>query len=240
MPVFIIHDARYKIRRVAPERLPTATVTHQGHPMKLYYSPGACSLSPHIAFREAGLPVTLVKASTKTHQLDDGTDYYAINPKGYVPLLELDNGERLSEGPAIVQYLADQNPASGLAPAAGTMARYRLQEWLNFITSEIHKQFGPMFAPNTPAEYKEILKEKLARRFDWLSGELEGKDYLMGQQFTVADAYLFTVLRWTDFVGIDRAKWPVLAAYVDRVAARPKVQEALLAEGLQKPVAKAA
>ena len=111
--------------------------------MKLYYSPGACSLSPHIVFREAGLPVTLVKTSTKTHQLDDGTDFYALNPKGYVPLLELDNGERLSEGPAIVQYLADQNPASGLAPAAGTLARYRLQEWLNFITSEIHKQFGP-------------------------------------------------------------------------------------------------
>jgi glutathione S-transferase len=208
--------------------------------MKLYYSPGACSLSPHIAFREAGLAVTLVKASTKTHQLDDGTDFYAINPKGYVPLLELDNGERLSEGPAIVQYLADQNPASGLAPAAGTMARYRLQEWLNFITSEIHKQFGPMFAPNTPAEYREILKEKLAKRFDWVSGELQGKDYLMGKQFTVADAYLFTVLRWTDFVGIDRAQWPVLAAYVDRIAARPKVQEALLAEGLLKPVARAA
>jgi glutathione S-transferase len=208
--------------------------------MKLYYSPGACSLSPHIAFREAGLPVTLVKASTKTHQLDDGTDYYAINPKGYVPLLELDNGERLSEGPAIVQYLADQNPASGLAPAAGTIARYRLQEWLNFITSEIHKQFGPMFAPNTPAEYKEILKDKLAKRFDWLSGELKGKDYLMGTQFTVADAYLFTVLRWSGFVGLDLAKWPVLAAYEARVAARPKVQEALAAEGLVKAAAKAA
>ena len=208
--------------------------------MKLYYSPGACSLSPHIAFREAGLPVTLVKTSTKTHRLDDGTDYYTINPKGYVPLLELDNGERLSEGPAIVQYLADQNPASGLAPAAGTMARYRLQEWLNFITAELHKQFGPMFAPNTPVEYKEILREKLANRFDWLAGELKGKDYLMGQQFTVADAYLYTVLRWTGFVGMDLAKWPVLAAYEARVAARPKVQEALAAEGLVKHAAKAA
>jgi glutathione S-transferase len=208
--------------------------------MKLYYSPGACSLSPHIAFREAGLPVTLVKASTKTHQLDDGTDYYTINPKGYVPLLELDNGERLSEGPAIVQYLADQNPASGLAPPAGTLARYRLQEWLNFITAEIHKQFGPMFVPTTPVEFKEILKEKLGKRFDWLSGELKGKDYLMGTQFTVADAYLFTVLRWSGFVGIDLAKWPVLAAYEARVAARPKVQEALAAEGLVKPAAKAA
>jgi glutathione S-transferase len=202
--------------------------------MKLYYSPGACSLSPHIAFREAGLPVTLVKVNTKTHQLDDGTDYYAINPKGYVPLLELDNGERLSEGPAIVQYLADRNPASDLAPAAGTMERYRLQEWLNFITSELHKQFGPLFASNTPPEYKEILKEKIAERFDWLAGELKDRDYLLGKQFTVADGYLYTILRWTGFVGIDLAKWPVLAAYEARVAARPKVEEALLAEGLVK------
>jgi len=202
--------------------------------MKLYYSPGACSLSPHIAFREAGLPVTLVKASTKTHQLDDGTDFYTINPRGYVPVLELDDGERLTEGPVIVQYLADRNPASGLAPAAGTIERYRLQEWLNFITSELHKQFSPLFAANTPAEYREILKEKIGKRLDWLSGELKGKDYLMGKQFTVADGYLYTILRWTGFVSIDLAKWPVLAAYEARVAARPKVQEALIAEGLVK------
>jgi len=202
--------------------------------MKLYHSPGACSLSPHIVAREAGLPVTFVKASTKTHRLDDGTDYYTIHPKGYVPLLELDNGERLSEGPVIVQYLADRNPASGLAPAPGTMERYRLQEWLNFITSELHKQFSPMFAANTPAEYKEILKEKIAKRFDWLSGELEGKDYLMGKQFTAADAYLYTILRWTGFVGLDLKRWPVLAAFEARVGSRPKVQEALVAEGLIK------
>jgi glutathione S-transferase len=202
--------------------------------MKLYYSPGACSLSPHIAFREAGLPVTLVKTSTKTHQLDDGTDFYTINPRGYVPVLELDDGERLTEGPVIVQYLADRNPASDLAPAAGTIERYRLQEWLNFITSELHKQFSPLFAANTPAEYREILKEKIGKRLDWLSGELKGKDYLMGKQFTVADGYLYTILRWTGFVGIDLAKWPVLAAYEARVAARPKVQEALVAEGLVK------
>jgi len=208
--------------------------------MKLYYSPGACSLSPHITFREAGLPVTLVKASTKTHKLDDGTDYYTLNPKGYVPLLELDNGEFLSEGPAIVQYLADRNPASGLAPAAGTLPRYRLQEWLNFITSELHKQFGPNFSPDTPEEYKAILKDKIAKRFDWLAGELKGKDYLMGSQFTVADAYLYTILRWTHFVGIDLDKWPVLAAYKTRVEARPKVREALLAEGLVKAPATAA
>jgi glutathione S-transferase len=208
--------------------------------MKLYYSPGACSLSPHIAFREAGLPVTLVKVNTKTHQLDDGSDYYAINPKGYVPLLELDGGERLSEGPAIVQYLADRNPAAGLAPPEGTIERYRLQEWLNFITSELHKQFGPMFASDTPAEYKEILKKKLAKRLDWLAGELKGKDYLLGKQFTVADGYLYTILRWTGFVGIDLAKWPALAAYASRVAARPKVHEALIAEGLLKQSAAAA
>jgi len=208
--------------------------------MKLYYSPGACSLSPHITFREAGLPVTIVKASTKTHQLDDGTDYYTLNPKGYVPLLELDNGEFLTEGPAIVQYLADQNPGSGLAPPAGTMLRYRLMEWLNFITTELHKQFSPMFQPNTPAEFKEILKDKIAKRFDWLAGELKGKDYLMGTQFTVADAYLYTILRWTHFVGIDLAKWPVIEAYKMRVESRPKVREALLAEGLVKAPATAA
>jgi glutathione S-transferase len=193
--------------------------------MKLYYSPGACSLSPHIV---------LLEADTKTHTTADGADFYAINPKGYVPLLELDDGERLSEGPVIGQYLADQNPSSKLAPAAGTMDRYRLQEWLNFITTELHKQFGPLFQTTTPAEYKEILKEKIGKRFDWVSGELAGKDYLMGGTFTVADAYLFTMLSWTKHVGIDLQRWPALKAYQARVAARPKVREALLAEGLLK------
>ena len=202
--------------------------------MKLYYSPGACSLSPHIALLEAGLPYTPVKTSTKTHQLDDGTDFYSINAKGYVPVLELDNGERLTEGPAIVQYIADRNPGSGLAPANGTLERYRLQEWLNFITSELHKQYGPMFDPSTPAEYKPMLIAKIGKRFDWLVEQMKGKDYLMGKQFTVADAYLYTILRWSQFVGIDLAKWPVLLAYEARVAARPKVQEALAAEGLVK------
>ncbi|MGH8849606.1 MAG: glutathione transferase GstA [Casimicrobiaceae bacterium] len=208
--------------------------------MKLYYSPGACSLSPHIAFLEAGLPMTLVKVDTKTHQVADGGDFYAINAKGYVPVLELDDGQRLTEGPAIVQYLADRNPGSKLAPAAGTFERYRLQEWLNFITSELHKQYGPFFATSTPVEYKTILREKLARRLDWIAGELDGRDYLMGQQFTVADAYLYTILRWSPFVGIDLAKWPVIAAYRARVEARPHVREALLAEGLIKEPAKAA
>jgi glutathione S-transferase len=208
--------------------------------MKLYYSPGACSLSPHIILLEAGLPATLVKVDTKTHTLAGGEDFYAINGKGYVPVLELDDGRRLTEGPAIVQYLADRKPESRLAPSADSFERYRLQEWLNFITSELHKQYGPFFAPNTPAEYKPILRDKLRLRLDWLAGQLDGNDYLMGSQFTVADAYLYTILRWSPFVDIDLAKWPVVAAYKARVEARPHVREALLAEGLLKDRAKAA
>jgi len=202
--------------------------------MKLYYATGACSLSPHIVLREAGIDAQLVKVDTKTHKLEDGGDYYAINAKGYVPVLELDDGQRLTEGPVIVQYIADRNPASGLAPAAGTMERYRLQEWLNFITSELHKQFSPLFAANTPADYKSIVRERIAKRFDWLAGELAGRDYLMGTTFTVADAYLFVILNWTRFAGVDLDRWPVLAAYHARVAARPKVREAMVAEGLVK------
>ena len=202
--------------------------------MKLFFSPGACSLSPRIALLEAGLPFTTQKVDTKTKQLEGGGDFWAINGKGYVPLLQLDNGEYLSEGPAIVQYIADQNPASGLAPAAGTMGRYRLQEMLNFITSEIHKGFSPLFDPAMSAEMKQGFKEKLAKRFDWLTKELDGKSYLLGETFTVADGYLFTVLNWGQWVGVDIAKWPVLAAFHARVAARPKVQEALKAEGLIK------
>jgi glutathione S-transferase len=202
--------------------------------MKLYYAVGACSLSPHIALREAGIDATLVKVDTKTHKVADGTDFYTINPKGYVPVLELDDGQRLTEGPVIVQYIADLKPASGLAPAAGTMDRYRLQEWLNFITSELHKQFGPLFQATTPAEYKDALREKICKRFDWLAGQLNGRDYLMGSQFTVADGYLFTILTWTDRVEIDLGRWAALAAYRDRIAARPKVREAMVFEGLRK------
>ena len=202
--------------------------------MKLYYSPGACSLSPHIVLLEAGLKATMVRVDTKSHKTADGGDFYAVNPKGYVPVLELDDGDRLTEGPAIVQYLADRNASAKLAPAAGTMERYRLQEWLNFITSELHKQFGPLFDATTPASYKEALKEKIGKRFDWVAAELTGKDYLMGGTFTVADAYLFTILSWTRHVGVDLARWPVLAAYQARIGARPKVREALLAEGLLK------
>ena len=202
--------------------------------MKLFFSPGACSLSPRIALLEAGQPFTTQKVDTKTKQLEGGGDYWAINGKGYVPLLQLDNGEYLSEGPAIVQYIADLNPASGLAPKAGTMARYRLQEWLNFITSEIHKSFSPLFDPALAPEVKQVFKDKLGKRFDWLTTQLQGKNYLMGDTFTVADGYLFTVLNWGQWVGIDIATWPVLKDYQARVSARPKVQEALKAEGLIK------
>jgi glutathione S-transferase len=202
--------------------------------MKLYYSPGACSLSPHIVLREAGLAFTPVLANTKTHKLEDGTDYYTINQKGYVPLLELDNGERLSEGPAIVQYIADQAPGKHLAPANGTMARYRLQEWLNFITSEIHKTYSPLFNPATPDDYKTIAKTKLNDRYRWVDGQLEGKSYLTGESFSVADAYLFAVTNWAKFVGLDLAPYKNVGAFMTRVSARPAVQEAMKAEGLLK------
>jgi glutathione S-transferase len=202
--------------------------------MKLYYSPGACSLSPHIVLREAGLPFTPVLASTKTHQLADGTDYYGINPLGYVPLLELDDGQRLAEGPVIVQYIADQVPAKQLAPAAGTMARYRLMEWLNFVSSELHKGFSPLFNKAFPEEGKAILRKKLGDRLAWVNQQLEGKAYLMGDTFSVADAYLFTVVGWGQYVGVDISSLPHLSAFMARVAARPAVQEAMKAEGLLK------
>jgi len=205
--------------------------------MKLYYAPGACSLSPHIVSRELGIPVELKKVNTKEKSIEGGGDYWKVNGRGYVPALELDDGQILTEGPAIVQYLADLKPAAGLAPKAGSLERYRLQEWLNFLTSEIHKSFSPLFKPNTPEEYKKIAKENLATRFDWLDQQLAGKDYLMGKQFTVADAYLFVLLGWTKPTQIDLARWPNLAAFHARVGARPKVQEALQAEGLLKKAA---
>lgn len=199
---------------------------------KLYYSPGACSLSPHIALREAGLPFDLVLASTKTKKLADGTDFNTVNSKGYVPLLELDDGQRLSEGPVIVQYIADQAPASQLAPAAGTMARYRLMEWLNFITSELHKGFSPLFNPAMPEEAKVLARAKLVERLTWVNGQLAGKSFLMGDTFSVADAYLFTVAGWAKYVGVDISGLAELGAYLGRIAARPAVQAAMKAEGL--------
>jgi glutathione S-transferase len=200
--------------------------------MKLYYWPGACSLSPHIVSREAGIELQLAQLDRAERKTQDGTVLSSVNPKNQVPVLELDNGQRLTEGPVIVQYLADQKTGSGLVPPPGTMERYRVQEWLNFITSELHKTFGPIFRPTTPEEFKKTSREYLAQRFDWINNQLAGKQYLMGDTFTVADAYMFTVLRWSPRVGIDLGKWPNIEAYLDRVAARPKVKEAMQAEGL--------
>lgn len=202
--------------------------------MKLYYSPGACSLSPHIVLREAGLAFEPVLAPTKTHKLPDGSDYYAINPLGYVPMLELDDGTRLREGPAIIQYIADQVPTKNLAPANGTLPRYRLQEWLTFIGTEIHKQFSPLFNPAIPEEAKQVFRDKLAQRFEFVDGQLEGRDYLMGDHFGVADAYLFTVSNWAKPMNIDLSQRRNLLAWRERVAARPAVQEAMKVEGLLK------
>ncbi|MBB6579426.1 glutathione S-transferase [Comamonas odontotermitis] len=198
--------------------------------MKLYFSPGACSLSPHIALLESGLPFTLELASTKTHQLKDGTDFYTINPLGYVPVLELDNGQRLREGPAIVQYIADQAPASKLAPANGTWERYQLQEWLTFIGTEIHKTFSPLFNPNMPDAAKDMFRAQILKRLTWVDSQLAGKDYLTGAQFTVADGYLFTVCGWTKFVGVDVSGLANLGKFLERVGARPAVQKAIADE----------
>jgi len=200
--------------------------------MKLYYSPGACSLSPHIVLREAGLAFEPVMAPTKTHKLQDGTDYYTINPLGYVPMLELDDGTRLREGPAIVQYVADQVPSKNLAPAAGTLPRYRLQEWLTFIGTEIHKSFSPLFNPAMPEEGKKVFRDRLANRFAFVDKELAGKQFVMGDNFTVADAYLYTVTRWAKPMAIDLTPYPNLQAHQKRVDARPAVQEALQLEKL--------
>jgi glutathione S-transferase len=202
--------------------------------MKLYYSAGACSLSPHIVLLEAGLPYTLVKTDLKTKKTEGGADYLTINSKGAVPALELDDGRVLTEGPAIVQYLADQRPESGLAPRAGTFERYQLMEILNYITSEVHKGFSPLFNPASSAELKDTSMAALGKKFDWLTGFLGSKTFLLGNTFTVADAYLFTLLNWTRIVKIDLSKWPALAAYQARIAQRPKVHAALKEEGLVK------
>ncbi len=198
--------------------------------MKLYYSPGACSLASHIALKELGVPfeteaVSLAKKTTRS-----GADFNAINPKGYVPVLVLDSGSILTEGTAILQYLADQKPASGLAPANGTLERYRLQEWLGFINSEIHKSFGPLFDPTAADAVKDAARQRIARRLDYTQQAIAGHDFLLGAQFTVADAYLYTVLSWTEHAGIDLGRWPALKAYHARIATRPAVQAAQAAE----------
>lgn len=201
--------------------------------MKLYFSPGACSLSPHIVLREAGAKFDLEQVDNKTKKTKSGADFWQINPKGYVPVLELDDGQRLTEGPAIVQYVADKYPDAGLVPPCGSFDRYRVQEWLNFITSEVHKSFGPLFRDTTPAEYKSIAKENIAKRYGYLEKHLAQHQYLHGEKFGVADAYLFTVSNWMKRVGMDIGEWPNVKAYVERIAARPKVQEAMKAEGLK-------
>ena len=202
--------------------------------MKLYFSPGACSLSPHIVALEAGLQLETILASTKTKKLADGTDFYSINPLGYVPFLVLDDGQTLREGPVIAQYLADQAPDKKLLPAAGTMARYRVLEWLNFIGTELHKSFSPLFTPGTPEDYKPMVRKSLRSRFEWVEAQLAGNTYLVGDSFTVADAYLFTVSGWGKFVDLNLSDLPQLQAYLARIASRPAVQAALRAEGLLK------
>ena len=201
--------------------------------MKLYYAPGACSLSPHIVAEEAGIHLDLEKVDLKTHKTEGGEDFYAVNPKGYVPALKLDDGSILTEGPAIVQYLADQKPASHLAPESGTLPRYKLQEWLTFINSEIHKNFSPLFGAASE-EVKADAKAKLAKRFDYVNKELAGKDYLIGTNFTVADAYLFVMLTWANHLKLDLTPYSNLHAFFARVFARPKVHAAMKAEGLVK------
>jgi glutathione S-transferase len=205
--------------------------------MQLYFSPGACSLASHITAREAGIPIKLERTDTKTKKLVDGGDYYAVNSKGAVPALRLDDGQVLTEGVAIMQYLADLKPESGLAPRAGTIERYRVQEWLNYITSEVHKGFSPLWNSSLDPKVHEYARANLEKKLDWTNAQLAGKKYLTGDKFTIADAYLYTVINWAFFLNIGLDKWPALKEFHARVAARPAVQEALAAEGLNKKAA---
>ena len=202
--------------------------------MKLYYTPGACSLSPHIVLLEAGLPYDLVKVDLRAKKLENGDDYLKVNPKGQVPALALDGGELVTEGPVIVQMLADKAPGKNLAPARDSAERYKLQEWLNYITAELHKNMGPLFSPMLSDDAKAFFKDRAMGKFKYIDGKLAGHDYLMGKQFTVADAYLFVMLSWADAMKFDLSGLPNLLAYKARVTARPKVREALVEEGLIK------
>ena len=202
--------------------------------MKLYYTPGACSLAPHIVLREGGFKFDLEKVDLAAKQTETGADFRAVNPKGYVPALQLDDGQILTEASVIVQYLADQKPRRHLAPSLKTPERYRMMEWLNFISTEIHKTFSPMFDPTCPQDLRDKLVARLSGRFDYLAQTLDGKSFLLGADFSVADAYLFTILNWSNFVKIDLGKWPALQEYQKRVADRPAVKKALKAEGLKK------
>ena len=201
--------------------------------MKLYYAPGACSLSPHIALLEAGLPYDLVKVDLRAKKLENGDDYLKINPKGQVPALVLDSGELVTEGPVIVQMIADKVPAKNLAPARDSAERYKLLEWLTYINSELHKNIGPLFNPMLSDEAKGVFKDRAMGKFKYVDSQLAGHEYLMGKQFTVADGYLFVMLRWAEAMKFDLSGLSNLMAYKDRVAARPKVQEALVKEGLK-------
>ena len=202
--------------------------------MKLYYMPGACSLSPHIVLNEAGLKFDKVKVDGKSKAMDGGGDYRSVNPLGYVPLLELDDGTKITEGPAIVQYIADKVPAKHLAPASGTPERITLQAWLNFISTELHKSFSPLFNPAMPDEAKKIFRERLAARFAHLDKHLASNQYLLGNNFSVADAYLFVVSNWAPRVDVDLAPYANVLAFRKRVGARPAVETAMKAEGLIK------
>lgn len=202
--------------------------------MILYYSPGACSLSPHIALLEAGLPYDLVKVDLRAKKVENGDDYLKVNPKGQVPALVMDNGELLTEGPVIVQVIADKAAGKNLAPSRDSTERYKLQEWLNYITGELHKNFGPMFSPVLADEAKAFFKDRVMGKFKYLEGVLADRDYLMGKQFTVADGYLFVMLAWADRMKIDLSGMKNLMAFKDRMAARPNVQAALKMEGLLK------
>jgi len=202
--------------------------------MKLYYAPGACSLAPHIVAREAGLSPDLEKVDLANRTTASGRSFLEVNPKGYVPALQVQDGTVMTEVSALIQYLADQAPQAGLIPAVGTPERYKVLEWIGFISTEIHKGFGPLWNPTTPDAVKQATKEKLFQRFAYLDQQLDGRSYLTSERFTVADAYLFVVVNWTNFHGLSLGDYPNLAAFMDRVAARPKVQEALQAEGLLK------
>jgi glutathione S-transferase len=203
-----------------------------GEFMKLFILPGACSLAANIALREAGIPFDLVKVSHHTHKTPDGVDFNQINSKGYVPALVLDSGELLTENAALLPYIADLNPAAKLAPPIGTPERYRLSEWLAYINSEIHKAFSPLFAPNASEDMKQYARANLTKRIGWVAEQLGSKPYLLGEQFTVADAYLFVVLSWSGLVGFDLSPWPNLKPFQERIAARPHVIAAMTAEGL--------
>src|SRR5262245_36784073 len=215
---------------VAPRSFPSP----QESVMKLYYARGACSLSVHIALREADLKFDLERVDTKTKQLEGGGDFLKFNANGFVPVLVLDDGEQLTEAKVLLEYIADQKPSAGLAPPHGTLPRYRLMEWLSFISSELHKSYSPLFSPATPEDYKPIVLQRLAQRLGYVNSKLEGRQYLLGDQFTVADCYLFVVVNWSKAMNIDLTPFPALQQFQERVRNRPAVQAAMRAEGLLK------